>query len=139
MDLEKFKSELQYRFSRSSGAGGQSVNKVESKVEIYFDLEGSTSFSEEEKTMIKDSLARFINTSGIFQLVNQTERTQIGNKEKVEKRLINLINKSLIPKIKRKKTKIPYSVILDRKLEKKLVGSKKILRKKITEIPNQED
>ena len=81
MDWNIILSELSFRTSRSSGAGGQHVNKTETKVEVLFDVDRSAGLSVEEKAIIADKLAARINDEGIMGVKAQKERSQLGNKE----------------------------------------------------------
>lgn len=131
MNTELLKREFQYRTARSSGSGGQNVNKVETKVEIVWDINASQAMSDEEKTLILDKLANHINKDGFLQVVNQTERTQLGNKSLAEKKILKLIEKSLIVIAPRLMPKTPPSVIEARRRNKRVVSIKKATRRKV--------
>ncbi len=131
MDIEILKKELNYRTARSGGKGGQNVNKVETKVEILFDLTNSQAFSEAEKALIFNKLENFINKEGFLQVVNQTERSQLGNKQKAEKKLFRLLEKALKKEKERKPTATPPSVLAARRTDKKATATKKEGRKKV--------
>lgn len=119
MDKEKITSELKFKAVRSSGAGGQNVNKVSSKVVLSFDLINSDSLSEEEKLLLETNLAPRLTNEGILILNCDEDRSQLKNKEIVTKRFLQIITQALIiPKI-RKATKIPKSVIRKRLKDKK--------------------
>lgn len=130
MDNEKIISELSFKAVRSSGAGGQNVNKVSSKVVLTFDLEASQVLSEEEKALLKDNLSSRLTSENILILNCDEDRSQIKNKEIVIKRFLEIIKKGLfVPKI-RKATKIPKSVIKKRIKDKKSVSETKKNRKR---------
>lgn len=130
MDNEKIISELNFKAVRSSGAGGQNVNKVSSKVVLTFDLEASQVLSEEEKALLKDNLSSRLTSESILILNCDEDRSQIKNKEIVIKRFLEIIKKGLfVPKI-RKATKIPKSVIKKRIKDKKSVSEIKKNRKR---------
>ncbi|MEG0849103.1 MAG: alternative ribosome rescue aminoacyl-tRNA hydrolase ArfB [Flavobacterium sp.] len=130
MDNEKIISELNFKAVRSSGAGGQNVNKVSSKVILTFDLEASQVLSEEEKALLKDNLSSRLTSENILILNCDEDRSQIKNKEIVIKRFLEIIKKGLfVPKI-RKATKIPKSVIKKRIKDKKSVSEIKKNRKR---------
>ena len=76
MNVELLKREMQYRTVRSGGSGGQNVNKVETKVEIIWDINASQVFNDADKALIFNKLENQINKEGLLQVVNQTERSQ---------------------------------------------------------------
>ncbi|RXR20765.1 aminoacyl-tRNA hydrolase [Flavobacterium amnicola] len=130
MNKEIIQSEVTYKAVRSSGAGGQNVNKVASKVVLSFNLEGSNGFSEEEKTLLLSKLAKKLSLEGLLILTSEEDRSQLKNKEIVTKKLFELLEKNLIvPKI-RKATKIPKSVIRKRIKDKKNISEIKKNRRK---------
>lgn len=132
METQKIISELQYKAVRSSGAGGQNVNKVSSKVVLTFDLNASDALNEEEKERIKLKLASRLTSENILILNCNEDRSQLKNKSIVTKRFLELIKNALvIPKI-RKATKIPKSVIRKRIKDKKNVSEIKQNRRKPT-------
>jgi ribosome-associated protein len=123
-------SELQFKAVRSSGAGGQNVNKVSSKVVLSFDLKNSNAFSIEEKYLLQTNLSSRLTNDQILILNCDEDRSQLKNKEIVIKRFLAIIKQGLyIPKI-RKATKIPKSVIRKRIKDKKNVSEIKKNRKK---------
>ncbi|MFH6943744.1 alternative ribosome rescue aminoacyl-tRNA hydrolase ArfB [Flavobacterium sp. FlaQc-50] len=130
MNLEKIQSELNFKAVRSSGAGGQNVNKVSSKVVLTFDLNASDSLSEEEKMLLKTNLASRLTSEGMLILNCDEDRSQIKNKEIVIKRFFEIIKKGLfVPKV-RKATKIPKAVIKKRIKDKKNISEIKQSRRK---------
>ena len=126
---EKLINEFVFSASRSSGPGGQNVNKVNTRVELRFNVEASEVFSELEKYRIKDKLANRINAAGELVLASETERTQLGNKEKVIEKCFSLIEKALSVRKKRIKTNPTASSKRKRIDDKKIKGKKKQLRK----------
>ncbi|MEN8856562.1 MAG: alternative ribosome rescue aminoacyl-tRNA hydrolase ArfB [Flavobacteriaceae bacterium] len=130
MDKETIYKELQFKAVRSSGAGGQHVNKVSSKVELYFDLTSSPSFSEKEKKLLFKNLAARLTKEGVLQLSSGESRSQHTNKEKVVKRLFEVLTKALIIPKKRKTTKMSKAQKLKRLDNKQKLATKKSLRKK---------
>ena len=130
MDWDKILTELDFRTSRSSGAGGQHVNKTETKVEVLFNLKASAGLSDEEKEIIIEKMATSINDEGIIAISSQKSRSQFSNKENAVEKLRQRLEKSLIPKVKRIRTKPSRSSIEERLAEKKLQAEKKSLRKK---------
>lgn len=130
MDLEKLVSELEFKAVRSSGAGGQNVNKVSSKVVLSFDLNNSKALSADEKMVLEAKLASRLTTNAILILNCDVDRSQLKNKSIVTKRFLTLIEQGLvIPKL-RKPTKIPKSVIRKRIKEKKSLSDIKKSRRK---------
>lgn len=130
MDNEKIISELSFKAVKSSGAGGQNVNKVSSKVVLTFDLEASQVLSDEEKALLKDNLSSRLTVENVLILNCDEDRSQIKNKEIVIKRFLEIIKKGLfVPKV-RKATKIPKSVIKKRIKDKKSVSEIKKNRKR---------
>lgn len=130
MDLEKIISELSFKAVRSSGAGGQNVNKVSSKVVLTFDLNTSQALSEEHKLLLKRNLVSRLTSENILILNCDEDRSQFKNKEIVTKRFVEIIKKGLfVPKV-RKETKIPKSVIKKRIKDKKNISEIKQSRKK---------
>lgn len=130
MDTQKIMSELSFKAVRSSGAGGQNVNKVSSKVVLSFDLNASQTLSEEQKILLETNLATRLTSENILILNCDEDRSQLKNKEIVVKRFLELIKKGLyLPKI-RKATKIPKSVIKKRIKDKKNISEIKKSRKK---------
>lgn len=119
MDAEKIISELQYKAVRSSGAGGQNVNKVSSKVVLTFSIPDSESLSGEEKTLAIQNLTTRLTTENILILNCDEDRSQLKNKEIVTKRFLEIITKALIVPKKRKPTRVPRSVIEKRIKEKR--------------------
>ena len=118
MNTEIILTELSYKAVRSSGAGGQNVNKVSSKVVLTFDLTNSLAFEEEEKELALTKLRSKLTSEGILILNCDEDRSQLKNKEIVTKRFLELIKKSLVvPKV-RKATKIPRSVVEKRLKDK---------------------
>jgi len=121
---------LQYKAVRSSGAGGQNVNKVSSKVVLTFDLKNSQALSEEEKALLETKLSSRLTSEQILILNCDEDRSQFKNKAIVTKRFLDIITVGLhIPKI-RKATKIPKSVIRKRIKDKKNISEVKKNRKK---------
>jgi ribosome-associated protein len=124
-----FEREFLFSASRSSGPGGQNVNKVSSRIELRINIPGSQLFSEEEKEVILISLRSRINNDGEFILVSQSERSQLMNKALVEERFYTLISKVLTPARIRRATRPTSSSVQKRLDHKSVTGRKKKLRK----------
>ena len=130
MENQKIISELSFKAVRSSGAGGQNVNKVSSKVVLTFDLKNSQGLTDHEKLLVKTKLFSRLTTDGVLILNCDEDRSQFRNKEIVTKRFLELIKNALhIPK-ERKPTKIPKSVIRKRIKNKKNMSEVKKNRRK---------
>jgi ribosome-associated protein len=130
LETEKIITELQFKAVRSSGAGGQNVNKVSSKVVLSFDLKNSKALSEEEKALLETKLSNRLTSEEILILNCDEDRSQFKNKAIVIKRFLDIITAGLhVPKI-RKATKIPKSVIKKRIKDKKSLSDIKQSRKK---------
>ena len=130
METEKIISELSFKAVRSSGPGGQNVNKVSSKVVLTFDLINSQALNEEEKALIKVKLATKLTSENLLILNCDEDRSQLKNKTIVIKRFLDLIEKVLVIPKKRKATKIPRSVIEKRIKAKRNLSEIKQNRKK---------
>jgi len=111
--------ELTFKASRSSGPGGQNVNKVNSRITLLYDLADCESFSDEQKRLIAKRLARRADKNGVIRVVSQKYRTQKANREAAVERLQQLLTDALRTKSIRKKTKMPYSAKQTRLKEKK--------------------
>ena len=130
MEIQKIIAEVQYKAVRSSGAGGQNVNKVSSKVVLNFDIILSQGLSDEEKELLKANLSSRLTTDFVLILNCDEDRSQLRNKEIVTKRFLEVIKKGLeVPKI-RKATKIPKSAIRKRLKNKKSASQIKQNRQK---------
>ena len=130
METEKIISELNFKAVRSSGPGGQNVNKVSSKVVLTFDLNNSQALNEEEKALISTKLATKLTSDNLLILNCNEDRSQLKNKTIVIKRFIDLVEKAMVIPKKRKATKIPRSVIEKRIKEKRNTSEIKENRKK---------
>ena len=123
--MKNFEHELSYKTSRSSGSGGQNVNKVETSVTVVWQLEDSAVFSDEDKERIALKLKNRINAEGILQLTVSENRTQLQNKKIATEKILDFVNKSLIIPKKRIATKPSKA-----KVEKRLESKKKLSEKK---------
>ena len=122
--------ELTFKAIRSSGSGGQHVNKVSSKVELTFNLEESLVFNDVQKERLLFKLKHRLTKDGVLILQCGESRSQHKNKEIVVKRLITILKEALkVPK-KRRPTKIPKSAIKKRLKKKRKLSEKKANRKK---------
>lgn len=138
MDIPQIQKELKFRTSRSSGSGGQNVNKLETRVEALFEVEASSGLNADEKRGIQTKLAARINKEGLLSTVAQESRTQLSNKEKAIKKMLSLLETALIPEPEREE--VPERLVANprkRKKAKSVQSEKKAARKKI--IPPKEE
>jgi len=122
--------ELDYKAVRSSGAGGQNVNKVSSKVVLSFNLQASNALTQEEKALAGTRLSSRLTNDGILILQCDEDRSQLRNKDIVTKRFIAVMETALKEDKPRKPTKIPRSVIRKRIEGKRRQADKKQNRKR---------
>lgn len=128
VDFEQLIKETTLQFARSSGAGGQNVNKVETKVELTFNVPKSKFLSEEIKAKILQRLSSKIDQDGNIHIVAQEERSQHANRENAYKKFIVTIKQALKEPKKRTKTKPTKSSQEKRLSSKKSHSLKKKLR-----------
>jgi ribosome-associated protein len=128
-DLEIDESELDYEFARSSGPGGQNVNKVETKVTLKFAIETSRSLSDRQKTKIAEGLASRITKDGVLRVTSQRHRTREANRHAAIARFIELVDDALEERPPRKPTKVSRAARKRRIEGKKRRGQVKRLRK----------
>ncbi len=122
-------NELIFSSSRSSGPGGQNVNKVNTKVEVRFNVLFSSAFNEVEKGLICRKLSNKINASGELIVTSQTERSQLKNRERALEKMYNLISKALTENPVRKSTAPTKKSEQERLEGKRKRGLTKKLRK----------
>lgn len=129
--INLLKKELRYKTSRSGGKGGQNVNKVETKVEISFNVNKSIALTDFQKLLIAENLKNKISEEGLLKLTGNKYRSQLENKEDVVKRLINMLTNALKTKKERKATKPSKSSKVKKADTKKRRSETKQMRKKI--------
>ncbi|WP_369048415.1 alternative ribosome rescue aminoacyl-tRNA hydrolase ArfB [Tenacibaculum sp. UWU-22] len=130
MNKENLIKELTFKTAKSSGAGGQHVNKVSSKVILMFNITDSLVLSEEEKELLLQNLSTKITKESVLILSSDKSRSQHKNKEAVIKRFLDLIFSSLVKPIDRKQTKPSKASVLKNEEQKRKQAFKKAFRKK---------
>ncbi|GGG14935.1 aminoacyl-tRNA hydrolase [Dokdonia pacifica] len=130
MDKELLHNELTFKASRSSGPGGQHVNKTSTRIELYWSLKDSLVFSEDQKIRLREKLHNRLTKEQILILSSGRTRSQLKNKEQVIKRFFELLEEALTPPKKRKKSKPTYASKVKRLQSKKQHSEKKASRKK---------
>ncbi len=133
ISIPDLSAEFQFLTSRSSGPGGQNVNKVNSKVELRFDVRNSLQLTQEQKDLICIKLASKINDDGILSVISQRDRSQLSNKEDAIQKLYQLLVKALTPVKPRKKTKPTQGSVEKRLTQKRLKSETKQNRQKFSE------
>ena len=127
---EEILPELQFKAIRSSGSGGQHVNKVSSKIELRFDLMRSMILAEDHKELLKRTVSDRLTKDQMIIIHCDETRSQHRNKELVIQRLLDILNRGLIEPKKRKPTKLPKAVKAKRLRKKRQLSDKKASRKK---------
>lgn len=131
MDLKALHAELQFRTSRSSGSGGQHVNKVETRIELLFSVRESQFLSNDEKERLLQLLANRINKEGILLIASGNYRSQLRNKKAAIEKFDELLGEALKPPKKRKPVK-KLTANPEKRLEaKRRHSEKKALRGKV--------
>lgn len=118
-NIPDLSAEFQFQTSRSSGPGGQNVNKVNSKVELRFDIQNSALLTDEQKEILLVKLSAKISSEGILSIVSQRDRSQLANKEDAISKFYILISKALKPVKHRKSTRPTKGSV-----EKRLTGKR---------------
>jgi ribosome-associated protein len=112
-------SEIRFRFSRSSGPGGQNVNKRDTKVELLFDVAGSPSLGPRQRERVMRELASRIDADGVLHLVVSEERTQGRNRETAVARFCELIREALKPDPPKRRPTRPSKKATERRISSK--------------------
>lgn len=126
-----FENELTFIASRSSGPGGQHVNKVSTKVTLEFDVLNSPNLTDEQKTLIQDRLASKLTKEGKLQVSSQVSRSQLKNKEDAVRKLVEMLRDALVVKKKRRRRKRSLAAHFERLQAKKHRSEIKKNRKKV--------
>lgn len=132
-DITIPRSELEFRTSRSSGAGGQHVNKTSSRVEISWNILRSIALTQEQRELLMQRLGSRVSEEGAVRVVASDTRSQLRNRQAAEQRLGDLIAKSLTVQKKRKPTRKPRAANEARLTEKKKHSDKKRNRQRTAE------
>ncbi|WP_405575118.1 alternative ribosome rescue aminoacyl-tRNA hydrolase ArfB [Winogradskyella sp. Asnod2-B02-A] len=132
MNSNLLKSELSYKYVRSSGSGGQHVNKVSSKAELYFDLKNSNVFNDDEKQKLLEFFNNRLTKDGVLILACDESRSQFRNKALVTQRFLELIEEGLKEERIRIPTRVPRGVKKKRLKNKRINADKKANRKRPT-------
>jgi ribosome-associated protein len=111
-------SELGFRYARSSGPGGQNVNKVATKVTLLFDVDGSANLSDKQKALITRRLANRISRDGVLRVSSQRHRSRSANQRDALRRFASLLEGALRERRQRRRTRVPGSE-KKRRLEEK--------------------
>lgn len=130
MEINLLHNELVFKAVRSGGKGGQNVNKVSTKVELYFNIPRSMALSDVEKTLLLTKLLNKVDRNGVLKISSQTERSQFLNKEIAVRKFNELIASAFIKRKKRLKTKPSLVSKEERLTSKKINSEKKSLRAK---------
>ena len=125
IDINNVLKEAKFKFSRSRGKGGQNVNKVETKAEMIFNIEASKVLNHEAIEILVRKFAARLDGEGNLRIVNQTERSQFGNRKKAIQKFVKLITKALQKEKVRVRTQRTFQSQIKRLDEKKKKSSKK--------------
>ena len=129
--LAVHESELQFRFSRSGGPGGQHVNKASTRVELLFDVVGSPSLNDEQRQRIARKLKRYVGSDGVFRIVSDASRSQWQNRAAAVGRFVSLLQTALARQKKRVATRPTKSAREERAKEKQVRSRTKTLRRRV--------
>jgi len=124
--------DIVYRYSRSSGPGGQNVNKLNTRVTLLFNVAGSRSLTDEQKQLLFSRLHYRISNDGFLTVTSQRHRTQRANRITAQERLADLLSEALKEIPQRKATKTPFGAKLDRIRRKRRRSEIKQMRKQVT-------
>ncbi|MDO8929920.1 MAG: alternative ribosome rescue aminoacyl-tRNA hydrolase ArfB [Bacteroidota bacterium] len=119
LNIPDLSAEFIFQASRSSGPGGQNVNKVNSKIELRFNIQNSSILTDDQKEILLSKLSTKISSDGFLIVISQRDRSQLVNKEDAIRKLYELIEKALRPVKRRKRTRPTRSSV-----EKRLTGKR---------------
>lgn len=126
---QRLTNEMTFRTSRSSGKGGQNVNKVETRVEALFDVASSEELTEPEKQLVLLRLRNRISKEGILAVDCQESRSQVRNRQMALEQMLQLIRKALVVRKRRIATGMSEGAKRQRVNEKRQLGEKKARRR----------
>jgi len=130
-------SDLKFQFSRSGGPGGQNVNKRETRVELTFDVRGSGSFSEEQRSRLLWRLARRLDSQGVLHIVVDTQRSQLQNRQEAVLRFTHVLRQGLRVTKLRRATR-PSRAVIERRLTSKRKRSETKNQRRPAQAPDAE-
>lgn len=133
LSVPDLSSEFIFQASRSSGPGGQNVNKVNSKIELRFNIQNSSVLTDNQKEILVSKLAAKISLDGFLIVVSQRDRSQLVNKEDAIRKTYELIEKALRPVKRRKSTRPTRSSVEKRLTGKRIKADIKQNRQKLDE------
>ena len=134
-ELSIDEDELRFEFARSSGPGGQNVNKVETKVRLLFDVQSSRSLNPDQRSRVEDRLATRITKAGVLHVSSQRHRTREANRRATVERFVDLLAEALEEDEPRVRTRVPKAARKRRLESKRKKSQKKALRSR----PGEED
>lgn len=120
LNIPDLSAEFIFQASRSSGPGGQNVNKVNSKIELRFNIQNSVILTDDQKEILLSKLSAKISLDGFLIVISQRDRSQLVNKEDSIRKLYELIEKALLP-VKRRKSTRPTRSSVEKRLEGKRI------------------
>jgi len=126
--IKQLLEEVSYKATTSGGKGGQNVNKVATRIELYFNIRDSRSLLEEQKELLLKKLGKHVSEEGILRITSSEHRTQFKNREAAAEKFVKLINKAFSAPKKRKATK-PSPESKEARLEEKKRQSEKKRRR----------
>ncbi len=124
-NLEIPDGELEFATSRSSGPGGQNVNKVNTRVTVLFDVDASAALADAQRALLRERLGGRISRAGVLRVVSQKHRTQLANRDAAVERMAGLIRDALSEKPERVPVRVPRAEKEKRLEEKRIRGSLK--------------